>query len=669
MTPVYRLICSAALALIGVAAYAQSTPPCYRIDPAELGPYVRIDELAEYAGGGCGRGIEQVRGPRVTGAWRTISAEGYGRHHGACKWFRACVSFEAAGSFYFETGIHGESELYLFAADTLVGRHVMGNDLALADRAADVVWAKAYRNLAPVTVAAGVEYEVYFRTASPNGPSIFATGATKELRVYAADHIQTSARRHRVITAFVTGWLSLLILYQLAVWLLSRNRLVFWYLIYMVSQLGYLLYEDFILIALLPDVALSGAWLVLTIALAPYCFFRFLRELLDQVDPRPGVSRLLRYFAVERLVLGVVWLATVALTAVGVAGLTTALEVIPIYYRVVLLMQIACTIPVFVSFYRRNDIPAAKALTLGNLALALCILAYVSEALLFAYSDSAAVALLLGAIAPVHSYLVELGVIIMSLAFAVAVGLVVRNHERTRDRETSRALVRMEMSALRAQMNPHFLFNGLNSIKLFVIRNQAREASDYLPRFSRLIRMSLENSAEAMIPLRADLDVLRLYVELEALRFEGRFEYVFDVGEDVDVHRTLIPPTLVQPYVENAIWHGLLHRSGPGGRLEVMVRARRARQLEIVVRDNGVGRAAARRLRSRTATRHKSLGMRITQDRLDILGEAYGFRAEVTVVDLSAGGRPAGTEVVIALTYSPVAAAAAAEAHFSNLAP
>ena len=645
-----------ALLVFGGATAAAALDDCVRIG-VPTGEYsARYQRLEELRDPDCRLTVDEVRSRDRE--WREIEGEDYGRADGTCAWFRICVSTAAENELFFETGIHSESELYIFIGDSAVAHHEMGNALPLSQRASSLVWSKAYRNLAPVSLTPGFEHEVYFRVHDPTGPNLFATGSTKELRVWDDGFVRASAQRHQLTTAFVTGWLVLLILYQFTVWVITRNRLVFWYLVYMVSQLAYLSYEDFIVISLLPDVAVDDAWLVLTIAVAPYCFFRFLRELLRQVDPRPAIGRLLWWFAAERLALGVIWLGAVALVKSGVDGLLPMLTYIPIYYRVVLLMQILVTLPIFVSFYRRNDILAAKALTIGNVALALCIFAYVAEALLVPYATVAPIGAVLSFLRPAHSYLVELGVIIMSLAFAIAVGLVVRDRERAKDRETSRKLMQVEMSALRAQMNPHFLFNGLNSIKLFVIRNQPREASDYLTRFSRLIRMILENSAESMIPLQADLDVLRLYIDLESLRFEGRFDCRFDVDEAVDTHRVLIPPTLIQPYVENAIWHGLLHRSAPGGLLEVAIRWRQPGCLEIVVRDNGVGRAAAQRLRSRSATRHKSLGMQITQDRLDMLGAAYGFTADVTVVDLQAGGAPAGTEVLIALTYSTAAAVA-----------
>ena len=584
-------------------------------------------------------------------AWRPSRGEYYDGDYESCDWLRVCLRFERGEEAFIETGIHAFSEAYVFRDDSLVASHRMGNNVALDRRAAPIVWPKTYRNLAPLSAEPGT-YVVYVRTRNPTGPNIFSTYHLRRLGLWQRDYVEARASTHQTVTAFVTGWLVLLILYQAALYTMSRHRIILWYLFYMTSQLAYLAYEDFIVVALFPEVGFEDAFLALTITVAPYCFFRFMRVLLDEVGYRPRVSKLLGFFATERLGLGGLWLALIVARKLGWDAALVPLGYVGIYYRVVLLLQILTTVPIFVDFYRRSDHPAARALTLGNLALATCIFVYVSEVFLDPLAAYWPVAAYLSVVEGLINYLIEVGIVIMSLAFAVAVAFVVQARERERERVASQRLLRMEMSALRAQMNPHFLFNGLNSIKLFVIRNQAREASDYLTRFSRLIRLILENSAEPMVRLSADLHALRLYVELESLRFEGRFDFRFDVGEGIDPNHVLIPPNLLQPYVENAIWHGLLHRSGPGGFLEVAVRKPQPRTVLVTIRDNGVGRDAARLRRSRSATRHKGLGMRITRDRLDLLGVAYGFRAEVEVEDLRAGGESVGTEATIRLTYA-----------------
>src|SRR6188508_2969786 len=125
----------------------------------------------------------------------------------------------------------------------------------------------------------------------------------------------------------------------------------------------------------------------------------------------------------------------------------------------------------------------------------------------------------------------------------------------------------MEMQALRAQMNPHFMFNSLNSINNFILKNDPDNASDYLTKFSRLMRLILDNSRSEWVLLENELKALQLYIELEAVRFDNAFKYSMEVTKDVDPETMMVPPLIIQPYVENAIWHGLLHRKEPGGRI------------------------------------------------------------------------------------------------------
>jgi streptogramin lyase len=124
--------------------------------------------------------------------------------------------------------------------------------------------------------------------------------------------------------------------------------------------------------------------------------------------------------------------------------------------------------------------------------------------------------------------------------------------------------VELEMKALRAQMNPHFIFNSLNSINLFILENNKLQASEYLSKFSRLVRLILNNSQESFIPLKIELEALNLYLELESLRFDQKFEYKIKVEENIDTTLLKVPPLIIQPYAENAIWHGLMNKKDKG---------------------------------------------------------------------------------------------------------
>jgi tetratricopeptide (TPR) repeat protein len=179
------------------------------------------------------------------------------------------------------------------------------------------------------------------------------------------------------------------------------------------------------------------------------------------------------------------------------------------------------------------------------------------------------------------------------------------------EKETQQALQESEMKLLRSQMNPHFMFNVLNSINRYVLENDAQQASAYLTKFSRLMRLVLENSRSEKITLDNELTALTLYIDLEALRFKDKISYTLNVDPSVDKRFTRLPPLTIQPYVENAIWHGLMHRD-EGGKIDINISQVDNHVLKVVIEDNGIGRKAARDLKSKSATDKKSFGMQIT---------------------------------------------------------
>ncbi|MFT3679228.1 MAG: histidine kinase [Ferruginibacter sp.] len=204
-----------------------------------------------------------------------------------------------------------------------------------------------------------------------------------------------------------------------------------------------------------------------------------------------------------------------------------------------------------------------------------------------------------------------------------------------------------EMAALRAQMNPHFIFNCLNSIKLYTLENDAQAASQYLTMFSQLIRLVLDNSRSEKISLQKELEALRLYIELEAMRFKSKIKYQINVVPGIDQQYIELPPLLVQPYVENAIWHGLMHKK-EGGIIVIDITQPAEHCLQIEITDDGVGREQAKLYKSKSATKQKSYGLKMTLERLDMIQQVYGIKADVAVCDLKDGTNTAsGTQVII----------------------
>ncbi|HXL58834.1 MAG TPA: histidine kinase, partial [Chitinophagaceae bacterium] len=188
--------------------------------------------------------------------------------------------------------------------------------------------------------------------------------------------------------------------------------------------------------------------------------------------------------------------------------------------------------------------------------------------------------------------------------------------------ELQRQKAELEMQALRAQMNPHFIFNSLNSINRFILQNNRAQASEFLTKFSKLVRMILQNSQASLITLESELESLGLYLEMEALRFNYHFDYKIAVSKDLDIEVLKVPPLIIQPYVENAIWHGLMHKEEKGS-LDIKV-TQEDDYLFFKVTDDGIGRKQAAALASKTATKHKSMGLRITADRIAMMQSSHG---------------------------------------------
>ncbi len=212
-------------------------------------------------------------------------------------------------------------------------------------------------------------------------------------------------------------------------------------------------------------------------------------------------------------------------------------------------------------------------------------------------------------------------------------------------RELNHRSMEMEMQSLRAQMNPHFIFNCLNSINRFIMKNESQAASDYLTQFSRLIRLVLNNSKKSWIPLEDEIEMLKLYLDMERLRFKDAFYYKLVPEEGLDSSAVSIPPLLLQPFVENAIWHGLMHKKENG----LVTISFRVDQdiLHCTIIDNGVGRAAAAAAGSKSSQNHKSLGIRITRERLALInGTTDNEKVSFAIEDLyDFEGEPSGTKV------------------------
>jgi sensor histidine kinase YesM len=220
--------------------------------------------------------------------------------------------------------------------------------------------------------------------------------------------------------------------------------------------------------------------------------------------------------------------------------------------------------------------------------------------------------------------------------------------------ELHQRAVELEMQALRAQMNPHFIFNCLSSINRFIFKNDNKLASDYLTRFSRIIRMVLMNSSRKLITLEDELEMLRLYLDLERLRFKDAFDYSITTTNIVDAGAIFIPPLLLQPFCENAVWHGLMHKETKG-HLNIIISeviSENEKVLHCLIEDDGVGRGKAAEMKSKSAESEKSLGLKITTERLALLNQENNFSTFYKIEDvLNENDDVTGTRVQLKIRY------------------
>jgi ligand-binding sensor domain-containing protein len=217
--------------------------------------------------------------------------------------------------------------------------------------------------------------------------------------------------------------------------------------------------------------------------------------------------------------------------------------------------------------------------------------------------------------------------------------------KQRKDFERKVEMSKIELKALRSQMNPHFVFNSLNAIQHYIFNTKSDEAIKYLNKFARLVRIILNNSDKPTVTVGEDIEALRLYLELEQMRFEEKFDYELIIEESVDPDYDIMPPLLMQPYVENAILHGLNPKPQKG---KLVIRLYSEKNFLIcTITDNGIGREKASEIRRTMPFRnHKSLGMKITEDRLKILNEINNSQLSVTITDLrDENGDALGTRV------------------------
>jgi sensor histidine kinase YesM len=256
---------------------------------------------------------------------------------------------------------------------------------------------------------------------------------------------------------------------------------------------------------------------------------------------------------------------------------------------------------------------------------------------------------LVGAVMAMFLYQIKymmVGAAIEVFIFSLAMGYRIKLVEQEK-LKIENEINKVRLTALRAQMNPHFIFNSLNSIRAYVISSETKKASDYLTKFARLIRNILHYSSLDTITLEAELEALNLYVELEQMRHRSDFGYSVEIDPDINLRKILVPPLIFQPYVENAIVHGLTPKQGPRS-LQIIIGQTSAKLL-VTIRDNGVGRSYSKKIRIVNDPMHQPVAMELTSKRINLTDSSTSDSENIIITDLNNNGQPTGTEVKLQL--------------------
>ena len=221
---------------------------------------------------------------------------------------------------------------------------------------------------------------------------------------------------------------------------------------------------------------------------------------------------------------------------------------------------------------------------------------------------------------------------------------------RERNNQVEKEIAELELLVLRNQLNPHFLYNSMNTLKLYILNNENIDAAKFIDRFSGLFRKVLNNSRQRLITLHDEIEAMRQYLDLEQIRFRNSFTYTIEIDETIDTTFTRIPPMIFQPFLENSINHGIGLNEDRKGHIELKIEAVDEAYYRVIIIDNGVGREYAQNLRSNKLNSHKSIGTQIIEDRLTAINKLYNYHSLFEYIDLyDENNKPIGTRVDMVL--------------------
>ena len=245
-------------------------------------------------------------------------------------------------------------------------------------------------------------------------------------------------------------------------------------------------------------------------------------------------------------------------------------------------------------------------------------------------------------------FFVYLGALLQSIIFSILLGLIIKRIEqKSKNAEVKLAvklkeMEELKMTALQSQMNPHFLFNSLNSINNFVLKNDIEKASDYITKFSKLIRVILNSSSSPTSMLSEELDILALYVKLEQMRVNGGFKYLVKVDENLQLDTIKVPTLFLQPFIENAIWHGIMKSEEADKEIQLIIKEDNG-NVVCIIRDNGIGINKAKEM-DKMSQKRRFFGTEATGNRIRILHQNKGVNIETKDISVDT---ETGTQVLI----------------------
>jgi two-component sensor histidine kinase len=219
-------------------------------------------------------------------------------------------------------------------------------------------------------------------------------------------------------------------------------------------------------------------------------------------------------------------------------------------------------------------------------------------------------------------------IFIVAIIFGVVIFILRIQQNRIKQEQREAEL---SQTLLRTQMNPHFVFNAMSVIQSYIYENDPEKSSQFLVKFSRLMRLILENSPKEFIPIELEIEILDKYLATQKMRFENRFEYTLDISDDLLFNKAMVPPMITQPFIENAIEHGQLH-TVKNGHIIVQMRTD-GQSLLLRIEDNGVGRKKSQK--TKKIRTHKSMAIDITKERIEIINKKYKFNGSLIFEDLN----------------------------------